>query len=392
MVVVYARWMFARALLHRGWWLVTSLYLVVEAQLSPLQLIFIGTAQGIAVLCFEVPTGLVADNTSRKWSIVISHLLMGSAMLATSMVVSYPLLLLTQILWGISWTFSSGADVAWLTDEVDEPADTGRYLGIAARWELIGSAIGLAVFGLLAWWVSMALSMAVAGCLMLLLSFIVITQFTEQRFKKNESSNLASLRTTLHEGLALAKAGKVIFTVLAVTFLVNGADELFTRLFAKRLVEMGMPQIVEPILWLTLLGVVTLAVGAVALRVVEARLREEGSIRVLYCAGCVLGAAGLVLFAGAPNYLVGMSGVLLIHGLAWNVVRVVGVIWLNNHARSESRATLQSFLSFSENLGEITLGFALGLFAQMAGISLAVSVAGVLALIAGYLVFKCHTS
>jgi len=61
-----------RAVFHHGYWLVTSLYLVVEANLSPLQLVFIGTAQGLTALASEVPTGVMADTISRKWSVVIS--------------------------------------------------------------------------------------------------------------------------------------------------------------------------------------------------------------------------------------------------------------------------------------------------------------------------------
>ena len=41
----YIGWTFTRAIFHRGWWLVTSLYLVVDARLSPLELVLISTAQ-----------------------------------------------------------------------------------------------------------------------------------------------------------------------------------------------------------------------------------------------------------------------------------------------------------------------------------------------------------
>jgi hypothetical protein len=99
-VRTYVRWIFLRAIFHRGWWLVTSLYLVVEARLSPLQPVMLGSAQGLTVILFEVPTGLLADTYSRKWSIVVSHVVMGTAMLATGLVTSFLALVLTQMLWG----------------------------------------------------------------------------------------------------------------------------------------------------------------------------------------------------------------------------------------------------------------------------------------------------
>jgi hypothetical protein len=52
----FLRWTFLRATFHRGYWLVTSLYLVVEADLSAFQLVFLGTAHGLTALLAEVPT------------------------------------------------------------------------------------------------------------------------------------------------------------------------------------------------------------------------------------------------------------------------------------------------------------------------------------------------
>jgi hypothetical protein len=62
LVAVFLRWIWWRAVLHNGWWLVTSVYLVVDADLSPSQLVLIGVAQGVIALVFEVPAGVVADH------------------------------------------------------------------------------------------------------------------------------------------------------------------------------------------------------------------------------------------------------------------------------------------------------------------------------------------
>jgi len=118
---VFLRWMGMRAVLHRGYWLVTSLYLIVDAHLSAFQLVFLGTAQGIVSLVVEVPAGVVADTISRKWALVIAHTLIGISMVVTGLVTAFPALVATQMLWGGGWTFVSGADVAWVTDELGRP-------------------------------------------------------------------------------------------------------------------------------------------------------------------------------------------------------------------------------------------------------------------------------
>src|SRR5206468_7986714 len=60
-------------------WVVMSVYLVNELHLSPLQLVLMGTAMEGAVFLCEVPTGVVADTYSRRWSLVIGFLGMGAA-------------------------------------------------------------------------------------------------------------------------------------------------------------------------------------------------------------------------------------------------------------------------------------------------------------------------
>jgi MFS family permease len=147
----FVRWTCMRAVFHRGYWLVTSLYLVVDADLSAFQLVFLGTAQGLTALACEVPTGVMADTISRKWSIVISHLVMGVGMLATGLVTGFPALVVTQMLWGLGWTFASGAEVAWVTDELDRPDRIAAVLTASARWQQVGAAGGMVGFGALAW-------------------------------------------------------------------------------------------------------------------------------------------------------------------------------------------------------------------------------------------------
>src|SRR5918995_2682334 len=181
LVAVFLRWIWWRAVLHNGWWLVTSVYLVVDADLSPSQLVLIGGAQGVVALAFEIPAGVVADTISRKWSLVVSHVLMGTAMIATGLVTDFGPLVATQMLWGLGWAFASGADVAWITDELDRPDRIDRVLAARARWELTGAAAGLVTFGALAWATDLGSAVVVSGLAMLGLGALVALRFPERR-------------------------------------------------------------------------------------------------------------------------------------------------------------------------------------------------------------------
>ena len=104
LIRLFLWWRFAKAVSFRGYWLVTAVYLVIVADLSAFELVFLGTAMEITVFVCEIPTGVVADTISRKWSLVISHVLMGIGMLVTGLVTDFVPLMLAQMLWGLGWS------------------------------------------------------------------------------------------------------------------------------------------------------------------------------------------------------------------------------------------------------------------------------------------------
>src|ERR1044071_5568421 len=124
---------------------VTSLYEATVAGLTPVQLILVGTALEISAFIFEVPTGIVADVYSRRLSIIIGYILMGLGFLVEGFFPSFLPILLAQIIWGLGYTFTSGATQAWITDEIGEDEANklflrGTQVGLFAALIGMGSA------------------------------------------------------------------------------------------------------------------------------------------------------------------------------------------------------------------------------------------------------------
>lgn len=380
------------AVFHRGYWLVASLYLVIDADLSAFRLVVIGVAQGLIALVCEVPAGVVADTVSRKWSLVIAHLLMGTAIVITGTVTAYPALVVTQMLWGVAWTFVSGADVAWVTDELNDDVRIDRVLASAARWEAVGSAVGLVVFGALAWAADRGTSIIVAGVAIIVLGAIVAAGFPERHFVPAPNARWQASRAILLAGARLARHDREIVLVLAATFLVNGAAEVFGRLYAKRLVALGLPRHPDPIVWYTMLGLAMLLAGALVLRLVETRIDGAGMARRSYVGACVVGAVGMLVLAHAPNGPTAAAGVLLVGGLSLTLLRLVGTIWVNRRTASDVRATVHSFLAQAEYLGEIIVGFSLALLARATTVTVALTGAAFVMVAAAVLVSSRSTS
>jgi MFS family permease len=376
-VTVFIRWTWMRAVLHNGWWLVTSVYLVVDAGLSPAQLVLIGSVQSAFALVCEVPAGVIADTISRKWSLVISQVLMGTAMLATGLFESFPALLATQVLWGISWTFASGSDVALITDELDQPDQINLVLARAARAQLTGAAIGLFTLGLLAWATRRDLTIVIAGTAMMSLGLYVALRFTEHNFVPTRTARWAASWTTFRRGITLVRRSRAILLIFAATFLVNGASDAAGRLTQKQLLNLGLPTAPDPILWFTGLGVIGLIVGALVLRLVSNRINGRHAATD-YALAALVGVLAMLLLAFARDPVAGAIAVVLLAGIVNPLTRIISTIWINTRTPAGIRATTHSFLAQLEYLGEIVCGLTIAAVARLTTLPLALTACAIL--------------
>jgi MFS transporter, DHA3 family, tetracycline resistance protein len=367
-VKTFLRWTYLRAVFHRGYVLTSGLYFVVDAHLSASQIVLLGTVVSATLALADIPTGVWADAIGRKWPLVIGHLFLAAGMVMTGLVTAFPLILVTQVLWGSGWAFLTGADVAWITDELDQPQRIARVLTTSARRDLAGGATGMVVFGVLGWATSLATAIVVSGASMAALGLFVAARFTERNFRPTREQRWSASLSIFRLGVSMARRDHEVLLVFVATMLINGAV-LVGWLFPRQLVNLGFPS--DPVLWYTAFGICSSAAGFVALRIVEARLDGVGVARRVYALTCFIGMLGLVVLAVAPDALIGGAGVLLVSGIAFNVTRTVSVIWVNRRTTSDVRATVHSFLDQAECIGEIIGGFALTLLAQVAGISIA---------------------
>jgi MFS family permease len=314
---------------------------------------------------------------------VIGHLVLAASMVMTGFVTAFPLLVVTQVLWGLGWALLIGADVAWITDELAQPQRIAGVLTAGTSLGLVGGATGMVAFGVLGWATRLSTAMVVAGVGMALLGLFVAVQFPERTFlPRREHRGHASL-SVVRLGISLLRRDHEILLVCVATMLLNGAS-MVAWLFPKHLIHLGFPS--DPVLWYTAVGIGSLAAGFIALRLVQARIDGVGVARRMYTFACFIGVLGLLVIASAPGALIGSAGVLLVSGITVNVARTVSVIWVNERTTSEVRATVHSFLDQAEAIGEICGGFTLALIAGAAGLSMTLLISAVLMAFTGTVV------
>lgn len=99
---------------------VNLIYQTTVVGLNPLQMVLVGTALEVTTFLFEVPTGVVADVKSRRLSMLIGYVLIGMGFLVEGLFPLFWTVIAAQVLWGIGWTFTSGAEEAWIAVELGE--------------------------------------------------------------------------------------------------------------------------------------------------------------------------------------------------------------------------------------------------------------------------------
>src|SRR3954447_13673070 len=131
-------------------WTVAPVYFVTQVHMSPLQLVLVGTFMELTIFVFEVPTGIVADLVSRRLSIVVGYVVMGTAIVLSAAIAEPWAVMAAWALWGFGYTFTSGATDAWLADEIGvenvrpvylRAAQIGRAFALLA----IGTSVALAL-------------------------------------------------------------------------------------------------------------------------------------------------------------------------------------------------------------------------------------------------------
>ncbi|MFB9328374.1 MFS transporter [Paenibacillus aurantiacus] len=348
-----------------------AIYQVLALGLSPLELLLIGMVLELTVLLFEGITGVLADLHGRRKSIVtgmfvlgIGFLLEGSAIWlgqANPWMSAFVWLLIGQLFYGIGATFISGADAAWIADEVGE-SNAGPLFLRAGRYGLAGSLIGIPF--------SVLLSMAGAnypylagGALYVLLGAFLLARMPETGFDKPDrrighNAYWLGVRETWLTGVRIVRRQPVLMAMLGVTLLSGAASEGYDRLWqAHLMLEIGLPARWPEAAWVGILAMLSTLLAIPLLRYAENRLdiaNSPATVRALMLL-TVVRIGAVILFALAPGYAWAIAAI-LVHDALRTLSGPISAAWLNRFLESRTRATVLSMMGQSDALGQTAGG------------------------------------
>jgi predicted MFS family arabinose efflux permease len=339
----------------------TSAIMMTGSGITPLELSSLFIIWGLSVLIAEIPTGALADLTSRRNILVISGLMNGCAFLIWLLIPSYVGFAAGYIVWGTGSAMASGAGEALLYDTLKAEDETQQFARIYSRGKALnnlGIALALLIGGYAAEGgfdlplVASVLTPWSAGLL------VLFTMREPPRDSSRSSDGTRGFADTLRQALTELRRNRVVgylvlmFGVLATLY---GAIEEY---FAVYLDDRG---------GLSLTSIGAIYALAYAARTVGLELAHRlpgppvpNAVRLLIVAGLVLAttvfASGWWLALPIALYSAGaaIAGVLL-------------QTRLQHAIEGDTRATVTSAVGVVEGIFEFPLYLSIGLVAQFAG-------------------------
>lgn len=367
------------------WALAFTLSLVYQVDvvgLTPFQLIVVGTVLETTCFLAEVPTGVLADLRSRKWSVVIGLVTIGTGVCLMA-VPAFWVILAAQVVWGVGYTFVSGAAEAWVTDEVGDTVVQPVFTR-AHQASLAMAVVGILTAGLLGQ-AGLARPILAGGVGFVVLGVVMGLVMRETRFSptpRQDRDTWAHMWATTRQGLRAATRHRVVRTLLVVGLLAGLTSEVLDRLWVDRIInDLGLPAlgpVDDAATWFTLFALAGSLVGLgsslLANRLAPATLNAEHPGRVLGTL-VLLQVGGVVVFASSSSLGGALAGLWTrdaAQSVGWPVERA----WLNRSITDAgTRATTLSMMGQADAVGQVVGGPGLGMVASRAGTQTALLVA-----------------
>jgi MFS transporter, DHA3 family, tetracycline resistance protein len=375
---------------------ILTVYYVKAVGLNPLQLVLVGTAVELSSFIFEIPTGVVADTYSRKWSVILGQFLFGVCFIIEGLVPAFAALLIAEFIRGLGWTFISGAADAWLADEIGEQ-NVGRAYLRGSQVRQVTGFIGMATGVVLAS-VELSLPIVIGGALMMVIAGFLVLIMPEIGFKptpKGERSNWQQMGNTLGDGVKLVRGRTLLMLIIAISFVYGGFSEGFDRLWeahflinihfpplgsgGETLLLFGFLKLNTVLVWFGIIAAGSTVLGMIATEIVRRRVDTNNhrvvALILLVCNAVLI--VGVVCFGLAGNFLLAVVAI-----WATDVVRTIAgpltTTWLTQNTNSRVRATVLSMESQANAFGQMTCGPVVGFIGTITSLRVALTISGLI--------------
>lgn len=362
---------------------VSMVFMVTVVGLDPLQMVLVGTVLELSAFLFEIPTGVIADVYSRRLSIIIGYIMVGFGYMLLGLFPRFDVVLLSQVIWGIGFTFISGATQAWISDEIGE-ANANRSFIVASQVGKAGMLLGIPVCIALAT-LEMRLPIIVGSLGLVLLGIFCIFFMDEKDYHAQSTGDRETwsrMGSTFLGGVTLLRTHPVLWIIMVIAVFEGMYSEGYDRLFAPFLIEsFEFPAIagLDTVIWWGVMSAGATILAFVALEVTR-RFVDTSNYRHLVLALTISSAllvAVMFSFVLAGNFYIALIAYFGVAALR-SVKAPLSMAWLNQNLTPESRATLFSMQAQADALGQVGGGPAIGAIGKLVSLPAALMVSSLI--------------
>jgi len=372
---------------------VNLVYQATVVGLSPLQLVLVGTFLELCTFIFEVPTGIVADLYGRKLSIIIGVILVGVGFMIEGLFPTFAMVLFAQFVWGVGYTFISGAREAWLADEIGEK-EAGAAFMKGYQAASAGVLVGIAASMVLAN-IDVRLPIVIGGFFYALQAVFILFLMPENKFRPtlmSKRETFSSMKRVFIQGIGLVRRRRVLKIVMITAVLFGAFSETFDRLWTPYLIEsFTFPDFgnIKLAVWFAAIAMVATLLNIFVTEIFKRRTdfsNHHSTMKALILASVLL-ISGVVGFGLAQSLLAAVA-MYWVSSIFREMRAPLYDAWINQNATAKIRATVFSMCSQADAFGQIVGGPILGLIAMFFAIKTSIITAAII-LIPNVFLYVC---
>lgn len=367
---VYYAMTFVNALALAVMTTLSMVYQVQTVGLSPLQLVLVGTTLEATAFLSELPTGLMADLYGRRRALVLGFAMIGLGSLLHGAIPAFGPIVCAQIVMGIGFACTSGAEAAWIADEVGSPQVSGIYM----RAVQVGQVAGLLGIPMSVALGTLALNAPIlaGGVLFIALAIwlaMIMPETRAQPASPPQRTTKRHVTTTLRSDIQWVRTQPIVRLFLGVPLLVGLYSEGYDRLWTAHLLDnfvfptVSVPMLgaLTPVIWFGIIRAVTQLLSLGATEIVRRQLWRfrpstmMGALSVVYI-GMLL---GLAVFALARPFWIALAA-LWLFGTLRALSHPLATAWVNRYLTPANRATMLSLCGQADAIGQVAGGPMIG--------------------------------
>jgi DHA3 family tetracycline resistance protein-like MFS transporter len=351
-------------------WTAMMIYQVQIVGMTPLQLVLAGTTMELTVFLLEIPTGIVADLYSRRLSSIIGFFILGGAYLLQGAIPTVSAILVGQAIWGLGYTFTSGAYNAWLVDELGQGRAGNAFIR-GSQVAQVAALAGIALSVLLGS-IHLQIPILLGGVMFIGMAVFLIFAMQETGFHPTpapERNTWQKMGDTFREGMRVIRRQPMLINILAVGLFIGLYSEGWDRLWQAHMLRTFNLEAVTAMPAIAIFGLLnvgSMILGVTSSEVMRRRVRmnDPRSVTHAFFWLVAMMVVGIILFGLAPS--LGFAVVVyFIFVMARGLVDPLYNTWSNQHIESHVRATVLSVQSQTDAIGQTVGGPPLGLIGNL---------------------------